>query len=249
MKRDVPPMTAAEWDASHETWRMLHLALNSGVFTARKQLFYCLGLCRLRGGALPGDYLPILDDLEVFADIPGLPALQPGEQLANLHFRPAADRVTGVCDTHWKRLQTRASQVMDCRLKQLLRPGEVYYEGHPLFEADEGVFYATIGHVFGAGMPRTEEGNTAREAVEASLLRNLLGNPFRPVAFDPGWRTDTAVSLARRVYESRDFSLMPILADALQDAGCESADVLRHCREPGTHVRGCWVVDGVLGKE
>jgi hypothetical protein len=48
------------------------------------------------------------------------------------------------------------------------------------------------------------------------------------------------------MYDSRDFSLMPILADALQDAGCDSADILTHCCGPGTHTRGCWVVDQVL---
>ncbi|MDY3562094.1 hypothetical protein R5W23_003540 [Gemmata sp. JC673] len=50
------------------------------------------------------------------------------------------------------------------------------------------------------------------------------------------------------MYESRDFSAMPILADALQDAGCDRADILDHCRGPGQHVRGCWVVDLVLNK-
>ena len=56
------------------------------------------------------------------------------------------------------------------------------------------------------------------------------------------------VSLAHQVYESREFGAMPILADALQDAGCGNADVLDHCRGSGPHVRGCWVVDLVLGK-
>jgi hypothetical protein len=93
-----------------------------------------------------------------------------------------------------------------------------------------------------------EEDSVAR--AQADLLRDLFGNPFRPVAFSPEWRTDTAVSLAHQMYESRDFSPMPILADALQDAGCENDDVLDHCRDASlTHVRGCWVVDGVLGKE
>ncbi len=83
----------------------------------------------------------------------------------------------------------------------------------------------------------------------AHLLRDVFGNPFRPVAFDPGWRTDTVVSLAKHLYESRDYSAMPILADALQDAGCEDEAVLAHCRDPQqVHVRGCWVVDLVLGK-
>jgi hypothetical protein len=83
----------------------------------------------------------------------------------------------------------------------------------------------------------------------AALLRDIFGNPFRPVAFDPAWRTPTAVALAQQMYESRDFSAMPILADALQDAGCDCDDILAHCRGTGPHVRGCWVVDAVLGKE
>jgi hypothetical protein len=63
------------------------------------------------------------------------------------------------------------------------------------------------------------------------------------------WRSETVGILATQMYESHDFSAMPILADALQDAGCDNADILDHCRDPhATHVRGCWVVDVVLGK-
>jgi hypothetical protein len=98
----------------------------------------------------------------------------------------------------------------------------------------------------------------ARDAINATperprdyvaLLRDIFGNPFRPATFDAAWRTDTAVSIARGMYESRDFGAMPILADALQDAGCDNEDVLNHCRDAKqVHVRGCWVVDLVLGK-
>ena len=63
------------------------------------------------------------------------------------------------------------------------------------------------------------------------------------------WLTVDVLALASQMYESRDFFAMPILADALQDAGCDNADILNHCRGPGPHVRGCWVVDLVLGKE
>jgi hypothetical protein len=87
-----------------------------------------------------------------------------------------------------------------------------------------------------------------RDAQAAGFLRDIFGNPFRPVTFDTSWRTDTALTLARQMYESRDFGAMPILADALQDAGCEDEQVLSHCRDPGPHVRGCWVVDLLLGK-
>ena len=79
-----------------------------------------------------------------------------------------------------------------------------------------------------------------------ALLHDVAGNPFRAVAFDPQWRTETALALARRMYETREFSAMPILADALQDAGCDDEPVLTHCREERVHVRGCWVIDGIL---
>jgi hypothetical protein len=83
-----------------------------------------------------------------------------------------------------------------------------------------------------------------------ALVRDIFGNPFRPVSFSPDWHSTDAVAIARTMYESRDFGAMPILADALQDAGCENEDILSHCRDTRqTHVRGCWVVDLVLGKE
>ena len=87
------------------------------------------------------------------------------------------------------------------------------------------------------------------EADHIEILRDIFGNPFRPVTVDPAWRTSTVLVFARQVYESRDFSVMPILADALQDAGCDYPEILDHCRGPGPHVRGCWVVDLVLAKE
>jgi hypothetical protein len=91
--------------------------------------------------------------------------------------------------------------------------------------------------------------NEAGNKEALALLRELFGNPYRPAAVAPEWRTDTALALSRAMYDSRDFGAMPILADALQDAGCDNEDVLSHCRDAGAaHVRGCWVVDLVLGK-
>jgi len=84
---------------------------------------------------------------------------------------------------------------------------------------------------------------------QARLLRCIVGNPLRPVAAGPDLLTSTAVSLARAIYENRAFDLLPILADSMQDAGCESVEVLTHCRDGGPHARGCWVVDLLLGKE
>jgi hypothetical protein len=83
---------------------------------------------------------------------------------------------------------------------------------------------------------------------QAGLVRCVFGNPFRPATADPSWLTSTVVSLAEGIYADRAFDRLPIPADALQDAGCANDDVLDHCRGPGPHVRGCWVVDLVLGK-
>jgi len=83
----------------------------------------------------------------------------------------------------------------------------------------------------------------------AIFLRDIFGNPFRPVAFDPRWRTADVVALTRGIYDDRAFERLPLLADALMDAGCADEALLAHCRSGGLHVRGRWVVDLALGKE
>jgi hypothetical protein len=86
-------------------------------------------------------------------------------------------------------------------------------------------------------------------ALQAELLRDLLGPlPFRPISLDPLCRTPGVLALAQSMYDDRSSGDYPILADALEEAGCSSPDVLRHLREPGPHVRGCWVLDLVLQK-
>ena len=82
------------------------------------------------------------------------------------------------------------------------------------------------------------------------LLRELFGNPFRPVAVEQTWlewNDGCVAKLARAIYEDRKYQDMKILADALEEAGCTTPDLLMHCRQPGEHVRGCWVVDRLLG--
>jgi hypothetical protein len=87
---------------------------------------------------------------------------------------------------------------------------------------------------------------------QTDLLREIFGPlPFRPVTVHPSWlewNGGTVVQLARSIYEDRRFQDLPILADALEEAGCTDQDILGHCRSGLDHVRGCWVVDLVLGK-
>jgi hypothetical protein len=97
--------------------------------------------------------------------------------------------------------------------------------------------------------PQWEVPNPKAAPMQAALLREVFGNPFRPVAPEPSWLTSDVLALARGIYEEKAFDRMPILADALQDAGCANEDVLNHCRSEQTHVRGCWVLDLLLGKQ
>jgi hypothetical protein len=86
---------------------------------------------------------------------------------------------------------------------------------------------------------------------QCDLLRDLF-SPFRPVAASTAWlawNDGTVRKLAQAIYDARAFERLPILADALEEAGCDNADILSHCRGSGPHARGCWPVDLLLGKE
>ena len=87
--------------------------------------------------------------------------------------------------------------------------------------------------------------------IQARWLRDIVGNPFRPVLVEASWLAwagGTARRIAETVYRQRAFDRLPILADTLEDAGCDSADLLDHLRKPGDHVRGCWAVDRLLNR-
>jgi hypothetical protein len=100
---------------------------------------------------------------------------------------------------------------------------------------------------------RTKRPNAevAERAAQADLLRCIFPDPFRPVVLDSSllaWRDGRIAILAQSIYEERAFMRLPILADALEEAGCANAQALEHCRQSTEHVRGCWVVDLLLGK-
>jgi hypothetical protein len=95
----------------------------------------------------------------------------------------------------------------------------------------------------------------AEMAAQCALIHDLLGNPFRPVAVDPAWLSPAAVRIAQAAYDERELpsgeltrDRLAVLSDALEDAGCTDAVILSHLRSPGPHVRGCWVIDRIIGR-
>lgn len=97
-----------------------------------------------------------------------------------------------------------------------------------------------------------EEGQAREQARQAELLRDIMGNPFRAMRLDPSWlawNEGVVRRLAEMIYQERAFDRLGILADALEDAGCDNADLLAHCRAEALHDRGCWLLDLILGRE
>jgi len=111
-------------------------------------------------------------------------------------------------------------------------------------------YYSPSSYPPGAAFRSPSPSDHDREqAAQCHLLRDIFGNPFRPITFDPSWLTPTVIHLAQAIYDDRSFDQMPTLADALEKSGCDNAEILAHCRGAGPHVKGCWVVDAMLGKE
>jgi hypothetical protein len=132
---------------------------------------------------------------------------------------------------------------------------EAFFYRYMAQDVSDGVAALAIHSAIPEQMGNTAEGDSISERVNADLrpkhcdlVREIFGNPFCPVAFNPAWRTPPTLSLAHAAYEERRFEDLPLLADALEEAGCTDEATLSHLRGPGPHVRGCWALDLVLGR-
>ncbi|MDY3562227.1 hypothetical protein R5W23_003689 [Gemmata sp. JC673] len=236
-------MTEAEWLAATEPRGVLESW--SQPTSERKIRLFCCACCRR--------IWPLITAPESRKAVEVSEALADGR--AREGRRAAANLAATAVARRERSWPFAAAEEASKRLIRAYRksPALATWAARTAYYAHEAAYLGTYYAVGTNDRAAFDSGNVARQAEQAAqiaLLRDIFGNPFRPVPFSPSWRTDTVLALARRVYESRDFSAMPILADALQDAGCDSPDVLAHCRDPqGTHVRGCWVVDLVLEKE
>jgi hypothetical protein len=110
-------------------------------------------------------------------------------------------------------------------------------------EASSAIQHDIRSRRVGDGPSESEE-----SAFQSGLLRDIVGDPNRTVPLDPTWLTSTAIKLAEPIYAERAFDRLPYLGDLLEQEGCTSSEVLEHCRSGTEHVRGCWVVDLVLGR-
>jgi hypothetical protein len=106
------------------------------------------------------------------------------------------------------------------------------------------------GHVWGAPINDALAAVTMKEKqAQSDLLRDIIGNPFHLVTIDCLLLNPAVVQFAQSIYKNGSFGQMLLLADTLEVAGCTNTEVIEHCRGPGPHVRGCWVLDLLLGKE
>jgi hypothetical protein len=145
-----------------------------------------------------------------------------------------------------KRSADCVSRAMDVHWRALVAAREA--ERHQEQSSEEAGFWASVTRPFRFVVTEVSGLKRLRK-LHAALLREVVGNPFHPERLNPLWLTASVQSLALTIYDQKAFDRMPILGDALEEAGCDSDSVLEHCRSTIEHVRGCWVVDQVLGRE
>jgi hypothetical protein len=230
-------MTEEEWLACTDSLRMVQFL--TGKADGRKFRLFACACCRLLVDMLPDKRsMQAIEIAERYAD-----GLASGDDLAY------AEQLAWDVVEDWD----DAPEGDTNQPEAILVANAVQIEKGP----DSADFIAAhdianVAHVY------TEVVGTA---TFANLLRDIIGNPFRPVCVDSerarigervswlAWNSGTLRNLAQAIYADRAFDRLPILADALEDAGCSDAGILEHCREGGEHCRGCWVVDLLLGKD
>ncbi|VTR97506.1 Uncharacterized protein OS=Sorangium cellulosum (strain So ce56) GN=sce5710 PE=4 SV=1 [Gemmata massiliana] len=224
-------MTEAEWMACDNPAPLLGFL--QGKVSDRKLRLFAVACCRRVWSLLPSQtFRDAVEMSERFAD--GL-ASDDKLRKARSQARESASRQGAVRASPW-------STATQSRFAKWLVVSVCSRNIHEAFQT--GNMTCVV-----AGDAEQHEANLNNERrQQAHLLRDIFGNPFRPAVVNSSWRTFTVLALAEGIYANKAFDRLPILADALQDAGCDSDDLLSHLRNDGPHVRGCWALDLVLGK-
>jgi hypothetical protein len=217
-------VTNDEWLACCDPATMLHV-VNRLEPSERKVRLFNAAVCRRFWNYLPEASRAILSESELIAD-------------------DLAQVIAGKNDLCW-----RANAVVapfDREFPARNYPSEVVRIRR---DSAAAVCYAVISNELWGAVSYFWEIDPSERRSHPLIIRDIFGNPFRPVTFEPSWRTLSVVRLGQTIYDERAFNKMPDLGDALERAGCRDEVILSHCREPSEHVRGCWVIDLVLGKE
>src|SRR5262245_45497126 len=257
--RKWPTMTEKRWLHGNDIRTMLRFL--AGKVSDRKLLLFAVACCRR--------IWPYLDDqrtrwvverAELFADgLTSVTDLQTAGAAAMTAWKEAmaaADTAKAEAQAagHW----SKATAPEWARLRKLAWAADTgtHWTKETVHAVDQIACTAreVAGDVSNMALEEVEDrqSNLEREA-HVALLRHIVGNPFHPQAVDDyilAWNDMVIPKIAQGIYEEGDFQRLPILADALEEAGCTNEDILTHCRDPKqVHVKGCWVVDLLLGKE
>lgn len=245
-------MTEQEWVECNEP--MLMLKLLQGKASDRKLRLFACACCRRFWQVMDEPSRAILEVAERYADNQATPQERRAASISERDYElayPAVMNARNEAITCTIAVSMGKTAFMPGRPKlgQINKAGESAWWAAQV-AAFERVPSAKTQTHRESNMPfikaRMEEGQE-----QGRLLHDIFGNPFRPVAIDPVWLTwhdGTVRQLAQAIYDDRRFADLPILADALEEAGCDQADILAHFRVPGQHVRGCWAVELLLAK-
>jgi hypothetical protein len=240
-------MTEADWSTSTDAAGMLRFLLSRGGTSDRKFRLFGVACCRRIWPLLTdGRSRLAVEGAEAYADgLAGLPALHGAYQVA----WAAAKEAIASRDADAGQDPDRLYGMHDDGLAAPAACAAAYAASPEAHQAENAGYYARHAQMQAAS-PLALAESTRPDAEQADLLRDLFGPlPFRDVVVSPSlltWRDGTLPKLAWAIYDERRFGDLPVLADALQEAGCDNEKVLTHCRGPGPHVRGCWLVDFLL---
>jgi hypothetical protein len=240
-------VTESDWLTSTDPFAMLSFLRDRGPVSERKHRLFAVACCRrVWRIILDLRYRRVVEVAELYAD-----------GLVNDQERADALAAGRQAGEDWRLGAAERSSMENWLVLRAYRAACVLLEADIAFWSRESLSEAARAEGIELLMKSGREqpsGDEFRQLFRSLLapysepVRDIFGDPFRPVAFSPEWRTEAVVALARGVYEERAFGRLPVLADALEDAGCADDDILTHCRGGGPHVRGCWVVDMVLGR-
>jgi hypothetical protein len=224
-------MTEAEWATwATSTDPMPMLEFLRGKVSDRKLLLFAAACFRRLRRLIPDErQIRGIELLEQMAKGTAMPAAKRAVTSGAHHALPPANYVVGEApadDPHYVALMLYRALASSTRATSVV--------GHAL--------QATAGLADGA----------AEQRGQTCLIREILGNPFRPSTISPSLLScndDAVRRIAGGIDKDGAFDRLPFLADALEDAGCTDDDLLTHCRRLGPHVQGCWAVDLILGKK